>query len=168
VRPAVSPKPGDLGPLGTAGSPEDARGLNQEIANAVVRCHKRFLGKGPASAKAFYRHSIVVVVMWETLLEAERSLVAAGDEDLVLETRRRYHRTMRPTLIASIEALTDCKVEVAMSSNHVSPDMAVELFVLDRPVPGEPGDTREDGKPRSGARSRSGARGPARPSARLA
>ena len=31
--------------------------LNQEIANAVVRIHKRFLGHGPSKAQAFFRHN---------------------------------------------------------------------------------------------------------------
>jgi uncharacterized protein YbcI len=122
---------------------DTTHGLNQKIARAVVRCRKRYLGHGPTNAQAFYRHNIVVVVMGETLLEAERSLVEAGQADSVLQMRLRYQQTMRPALIAMIEELTTCKVEAAISGNQISPDLAAELFVLDRPVPGERGDQRE-------------------------
>jgi hypothetical protein len=39
-----------------------------------------------------------------------------------------------------VEALTGCKVEAFMSTNHLDPDYAAELFVLDRPVAGDSGE----------------------------
>jgi uncharacterized protein YbcI len=113
--------------------------LNQEIANAVVRGHKRYLGRGPTKAQAFFRHNIVVVVMEASLSEAERSLARQGSREAVLEMRHRFEETMRPELVQAVEALTGCRVEAFMTSHHIDPDMAAELFVLDRPVPAEPG-----------------------------
>lgn len=111
--------------------------LNQAIANAVVRRHKRFLGRGPTKAQAFFRHNVVVVVMQDTLTEAERNLAASGDHAAVLEMRQRYQQTMRVDLEDAIEELTGRKVEAFLSGNHIGPDLAFELFVLDRPVEGE-------------------------------
>jgi uncharacterized protein YbcI len=108
--------------------------LNQNIANAVVRHHKRFLGRGPTKAQAFYRDNIVVVVMEDTLTAAERGLAAAGGREAVLEMRLRYQQTMRPDLVDAIEALTGRTVEAFLSGNHISPDLAVELFILDQPI----------------------------------
>jgi uncharacterized protein YbcI len=116
--------------------------LNQQIANAVVRGHKRFLGRGPTKAQAFFRHNIVVVLMEDNLTEAERSLTRNGDEEAVLGMRQRYDEMMRRDLVATVEALTGCTVEAFMSSHHVEPDLSAALFVLDRPVPIEP--TRPD------------------------
>ncbi|HTE63080.1 MAG TPA: DUF2294 domain-containing protein [Solirubrobacteraceae bacterium] len=112
--------------------------LNQEIANAVVRGHKRFLGRGPTRAQAFFRHNIVVVVMDASLSEAERSLARHGSGDAVLEMRHRFEEMMRSELVQAVENLTGCKVEAFMTSHHIDPDLAAELFVLDRPVPAEP------------------------------
>lgn len=113
--------------------------LNQEIANAVVRRHKRFLGRGPTKAQAFFRHNFIVVVFEDNLTAAERSLAAGGEREAVLEMRHRYQHVMRDELVRAIEELTDGKVNAFMSGNHIGPDLAVELFVLDRPVlPGEP------------------------------
>jgi uncharacterized protein YbcI len=108
--------------------------LNQQIANAVVRGHKRFLGRGPTKAQAFFRHNIVVVVMEDSLTEAERRLTSSGDREAVLGMRHRFEETMRGELVQIVEALTGCRVEAFMSSHHVQPDLVADLFVLDRPV----------------------------------
>ena len=114
--------------------------LNQEIANAVVRSYKRLLGRGPTKAQAFFRHNFIVVVLEDSLTAAERSLAAGGQRDAVLEMRLRYQGVMRDDLVRAIEVITDGKVDAFVSGNHIAPDLAVELFVLDRPVPGEPVD----------------------------
>jgi uncharacterized protein YbcI len=108
--------------------------LNQQIANAVVRGHKRFLGRGPTKAQAFFRHNIVVVVMEEILTEAERRLTSHGDSEAVLGMRHRFEEAMRGELVQIVEALTGCRVEAFMSSHHVQPDLVADLFVLDRPI----------------------------------
>lgn len=112
--------------------------LNAAIANAVVQIHNQYLGRGPSKGQAFFRDSVVVVVMEETLTKAERSLVESGREDYVLGMRQEFQRTMGDDLITAVEGLTGCRVVAFMSDNHLDPDMAAELFVLDRPVPGEP------------------------------
>jgi len=111
--------------------------LNQEIANAVVRIHKRFLGHGPTKAQAFFRHNYIVVVLADRLTEAERSLAAGGESEAVLDMRLRYERMMRDEQVSAIEALTEAKVDAFLSGHHIAPDLTVELFVLDRQVPGE-------------------------------
>lgn len=108
--------------------------LNQRIANAVVRIHKDFLGRGPTKAQAFYHDNVIVVVMQDMLTEMERSLVAGGAEDVVLEMRRRCELTMRPGLIRAVEDLVGRKVEACLSGSHIGPDVTTELFVLDRAV----------------------------------
>jgi uncharacterized protein YbcI len=45
---------------------------------------------------------------------------------------------MRADLTEVIEELTGCKVQTSMSAHEVDADVAAELFVLDRPVPGPP------------------------------
>jgi uncharacterized protein YbcI len=70
-------------------------------------------------------------------------LVAGRDAAAVIQIRQEFEQAMQGNLIAAVEELTGCKVEAFISTNHVDPDMAAELFVLDRPVPGErrpPGD----------------------------
>ncbi|MEA2323919.1 MAG: hypothetical protein QOD81_3769 [Solirubrobacteraceae bacterium] len=113
--------------------------LNAAIARTVVRFHREHTGRGPTRAQAFYRGNVIVVIMHDAMTKAESGLIERGRADVVLEFRRGFQETMREELMATIEALTDCGVEAFMSTIHIDPDMAVEIFVLDRPVPGEPG-----------------------------
>jgi hypothetical protein len=56
--------------------------------------------------------------------------------------RERYQHAMRDDLVSAVEALTECKVDAFLSSSHVHPDLAVEVFVLDRPGAGRAGASR--------------------------
>src|SRR3954447_5747108 len=112
--------------------------LNAAIARAVAHLHREMLGRGPTKAQAFYRHDVVVVILREAMTTTERSLEEAGKDDAVLESRRALQEVIGPDLVAAVERLTDCKVEAFMSMSHLRPDLAVEVFVLDRPVSTEP------------------------------
>jgi uncharacterized protein YbcI len=87
--------------------------------------------------QAVVRQNVVTVIMHDSLTESERLLVAGGDRTMVLRARLRIQELMRDALVADMEALTGCKVEAFMSANHIDPDVTAELFVLDRPLPGE-------------------------------
>jgi uncharacterized protein YbcI len=108
--------------------------LNKAIANAVVRCHRRFIGRGPSRARTIYRDNVIVVIMRDALTFGERSLAATGDQRAVSEMRQHYQQAMRGPLIEAVQHLTGCKVEALMSAANIEPDLAAELFVLDRPV----------------------------------
>jgi uncharacterized protein YbcI len=121
--------------------------LNAAIARAVVQLQREYVGRGPTRAQAFYRNEIVVVMLESTMTTSERNLVAAGEEDAVLRMRSALQALMRPHLVATIERITGCKVEAFMSASHLDPDLAAEIFVLDRPVrtpPDDPEDPRAD------------------------
>jgi uncharacterized protein YbcI len=121
-----------------AETPRAAGGqLNQEIAHLVARLRKAALGRGPTRTQVFFRQNVVVVVMQDDLTPGERLLHAGGDGTAVIHARLRIQELMREGLVAGLEELTGCKVEAFMSSNHIDPDLASELFILDRPVPGE-------------------------------
>lgn len=121
--------------------------LAAALAKVVVNIHNQYLGRGPSKGQAFFRDRVIVVVMEEMLTKAERSLARAGSTEPVLAMRREFQRTMEADLIDAVENLTGCKVIAFMSDSHIDPDMAAELFVLDRPVPNGPD---ESGSPPSG------------------
>lgn len=108
--------------------------LGAAIARMVVRAHNEHLGRGPTRARAFYRDNVVVVVLEDALTKAERSLAAGGKTEAVREMREAFHDAMRADLVAAVEELTGCKVNAFMSSSHLDPDYAAEVFVLDRPL----------------------------------
>jgi hypothetical protein len=57
--------------------------------------------------------------------------VAKGRDVRVLDYRAEFQVAMREDAIAKIEELTGRKVAAFMSANHIDPDLAAELFVLE-------------------------------------
>jgi uncharacterized protein YbcI len=109
--------------------------LNAAIARSAVRVHSRFVGRGPTKAQAFFRHEFVVVVMQGAMTRSERNLAGGGSAEAVRELRRELQETMRPALVSRVEEATGRKVVAFLNDNHVDPDVSVEVFVLDQPVP---------------------------------
>jgi uncharacterized protein YbcI len=105
--------------------------LNAAISNAVVQAFSEFTGRGPTKARTSIRDDLVVCMLENSLTRAERSLVADGREQLVLDTRRAFQQSMRDELVGAVEALTQRKVIAFMSDNHIDPDLATETFVLE-------------------------------------
>ncbi len=105
--------------------------LASAIANAVVRALSEYTGRGPTKARAYLHPDVITVVLGDTLTKGERSLVANGQADLVMQTRKQYQNAMGPDLVKAIEELTGRRVAAFLSDNHIDPDMAVETFVLE-------------------------------------
>src|SRR3954469_6948309 len=104
--------------------------LYAALSNAVVRIVHEYTGRGPTTARTSIRDDVVVVMLQESLLKAEHSLIADGKGQLVIEMRRSFQQTMREDLSAAVETLTERKVIAFMSDSQLEPDYSVEVFVL--------------------------------------
>jgi uncharacterized protein YbcI len=104
--------------------------LAGQISRAVVQLYREYTGRGPTQAHTTITEDLVVVLMGDNLLKAEKSLADAGKTELVLEMRRAVQDTMRADLTAAVERLSQRTVIAFMSHNHIDPDLASELFVL--------------------------------------
>jgi uncharacterized protein YbcI len=102
-----------------------------ELSNAVVQIVRDYTGRGPTHARAMVRDNLVVVLMQETLLKAEHSLINDDKDLLVVEMRRSFQQTMRGELSGAVERITGRKVIAFMSDSHLKPDYSVEVFVLE-------------------------------------
>ena len=101
------------------------------ISTAVVRELANTTGRGPMSAKTTLGDNAVFVVLQDTLTRGERNLVDAGESEAVLDLRRLWQKVMRSSCSRKIEDLTGRKVVGFMSDNHIDPDIAVEVFILE-------------------------------------
>jgi uncharacterized protein YbcI len=110
--------------------------LNAAISNAVVRLLRENVGKGPTKARTIHNDRFVLCVLENTMTTAEQSLAKKGKEEHVLGMRHAFQEAMQEELTAAVEALTGRKVVAFMSANHLDPDVAAEVFVLDEPVAG--------------------------------
>lgn len=114
----------------SAAEPSPAGAYNIALSNAIVRLHRDYLGRGPTRTRTSIRDDVVVVVMHDTLTKAERSLAEDGKRDEVLFTRSSLQGTMREAMVSAVEGILGRRVIAFLSSNHIDPDLACEVFVL--------------------------------------
>ena len=101
------------------------------ISNAIVRLTREYTGRGPTKARTTISENLVVVLMADTLLKAERTLATKGEGAMVCALRQKFQQAMEDDLIATVEEHSGRKVSAFMSGNHIDPDMGVEIFVLE-------------------------------------
>jgi uncharacterized protein YbcI len=105
--------------------------LNAAIANEVGRIVADFTGRGPTKSRAFVHEDVAICLFEDSMIKAERNLVAAGKEDMVRQVRDTSQRTMETELVAAVERLTEQKVLTFMSGTATMGDASVEVFVLE-------------------------------------
>ncbi len=108
--------------------------LDAAISNAVVGLIREHVGRGPTKARTIHSGKLVLCVLEDTMTKAERTLASAGEDDFVLRMRHALQNAMRYDLTTAVEAFTHRKVAAFLSANHIEPDLAAELFVLDEPL----------------------------------
>jgi uncharacterized protein YbcI len=101
------------------------------ISTATVQLVLEYTGRGPTKAKTTINDDLVTVLMADTLTTGERKLVETGKPDRVIQLRHDFQLAMRDDLIAIVEDQLERKVVAFMSQNHIDPDLAVEVFVLE-------------------------------------
>jgi uncharacterized protein YbcI len=108
--------------------------LNAAVTREVVRIHTAAIGRGPKKSYSFHNGDTLITVLLEVLTRAEQNLVAYEESDSVLAMRRLSQRAMAAEMKAAIERVTRRNVVAFMSDNHLDPDMAIEVFILDPPL----------------------------------
>ena len=143
--------PGPAGPHGSVAA---------AISNAAVKLLSEYTGRGPTKARTTISRDLVVILLAETMTKAEKTLATNGEAKFVLDMRHRFQLAMRDDLVNAVELATERKVIAFMSDNHIDPDMAAEVFVLEPQA--EPVE-EEDEEPRrrldGGVRRRDRSRG---------
>jgi uncharacterized protein YbcI len=101
-----------------------------EISNAAVALHREHFGRGPGAAKTHITDNLVVCVLNDIFTPLERTLIDAGQVTRVRETRAIHHSATDEAYKARMEKVLGRPVEAHMSTIHVDPDLAVDIFVL--------------------------------------
>jgi uncharacterized protein YbcI len=105
--------------------------ISAAISNGAVKVLNEYTGRGPTRARTTIGPDMVVILLGDTLTKAERTLSKNGDAHWVLDMRRRFQEAMREDLVGIVETETGRNVIAFMSDNHIDPDLAAELFVLE-------------------------------------
>ena len=73
----------------------------------------------------------IVSILRGGFTRVERTLVETGQTESVYQMRRSFQQAMEAEFRQVVEEATGRKVIAYMSSIHIDPDLAVELFVLE-------------------------------------
>jgi uncharacterized protein YbcI len=106
--------------------------MRKAISGAMARIKREFYGKGPASTRTFICDRIVFAILDDVLTPIEIALKNGGRSALVRRTRLTFEDIMARTFTGEIERLTGARVLAYHSQIVFDPDMAIEIFVLDR------------------------------------
>ena len=105
--------------------------LNAAVTRELVRIHTAAIGRGPRKSYSFHSSDTLITVMLGVLTRAEQSLVAYDEGEAVLTMRRLSQGAMAEEMKAAVAQLTGRKVLAFMFDNHLDPDMAVQVFILE-------------------------------------
>jgi uncharacterized protein YbcI len=112
------------------GNATSSRPQLTEISNAAVALHREHFGRGPGAAKTHLSDNLVVCVLTDVFTPLEKTLIDAGQEQRVRETRAIHRTATEGVYKLRMEEVLGRRVEAHMSSIHVDPDVAVDIFVL--------------------------------------
>jgi uncharacterized protein YbcI len=123
----------------------DARKAGQaeflaEIGRGLAALHTRYYGKGPTKARTYMLNDTVICILEGGFTTVERTLIDDGNSGAVHDIRRSFQGAMERPFKEVVEGATGRKILAYMSQIHTSPDLAVELFVLEpqeAPIVGE-------------------------------
>jgi uncharacterized protein YbcI len=105
--------------------------MRAAVANAMVGMKKKYYGRGPTAAKAWFLDDYVFVAMEGGLTANEETLLRDGKQDLVRAYRLSFQETMTETTTGAVEELLGRKVLTYHSQIMFDPVRAFEIFVLE-------------------------------------
>ncbi len=101
------------------------------ISREMVSLMRRISGRGPTRARTTIGRDHVLVMFEDMLTEGERTLVKEGHSDEVDALRRAFQAVLNRPGSDKVAEITGRDVVGFMSANHLQPDMAAEVFILD-------------------------------------
>lgn len=102
-----------------------------EVGDAITRLTREHYGRGATTTRTVYQRDYVIAFLEDIYTPVERTLIEAGQEEGVKETRQLFQMAMRQRFSEAVEGITGRKVIAFMSQVHFEPDLAAEIFVLE-------------------------------------
>jgi uncharacterized protein YbcI len=107
------------------------------ISTSIVAILREHYGRGPMKAKTYALDDIIVVVMRGSGFTAlEQTIMDSGQPDRVVAMREDFQKVMAQRYRETIRELTGRNVVAFLSQAHVEPDITIEIFFVDGPLPG--------------------------------
>jgi len=111
--------------------------LLAQISTAIVGILRERYGRGPMKAKTYAIDDVILVVMRGSGFTAlEQTHMDSGQPGRVVAMREEFQSVMAKRYKDTIEELTGRTVVAFLSQAHVDPDITIEMFFVDGPLPG--------------------------------
>jgi uncharacterized protein YbcI len=107
------------------------------ISTSIVAILRERYGRGPMRAKTYALDDIIVVVMRGSgFTPLEQTIMDSGQPGRVVAMREDFQMYMEHRYRDTIRELTGRNVVAFLSQAHVEPDITIEIFFVDGPLPG--------------------------------
>jgi uncharacterized protein YbcI len=113
----------------------DLRSQSTAISNGIGGMHREHYGRGADRIRTTIHSEFAITVLEDCFTTVEKKMVSEGAFTQVRETRTMFQDWMRPKFVVIVEEATGRKVRAFFSQVTHDPDMAVEVFLFDTPVP---------------------------------
>lgn len=113
----------------------ESRSTAQAISNAITKLQRDHYGRGPDSVRTVVGYDHIICFLENTFIPVEKTLIDAGETEAVRETRLAFQRAMESRFTNAVEEISSRKVRAFLSQVSLTPDIAVEVFVLERVDP---------------------------------
>ena len=115
-------------------------GVLSAVSNAMVALHKEQFGRGPTKARSgFAGPDVLVCVLEDVLLPAERKMVAMGQQDRVRDSRTAFQAATAPDFVTAVQEIVKRPVQAFASGIDPDSNVVFETFYF------TPDDARRDG-----------------------
>jgi uncharacterized protein YbcI len=101
------------------------------VTDAIVGLHRRHYGKGPPRSKSYLAGHTVVSVLGDLFTPVERTLLAAGEGELVRSARHAVHDAVGREFRDAVERILGSRVVNFTSQVLLDPELGIELFILE-------------------------------------
>jgi uncharacterized protein YbcI len=107
----------------------------EQIAREIARIHVESYGVGTEGVTVDFVRDAVLVIVDSDLTVSERTLLDAGNRDIVRTVRRSFQEAIAPTFAAVVERATGRRVRSFLSEMSVDPVYSIEFFRLEPEAP---------------------------------
>ena len=110
----------------------DLKSQATAISDGIAGMHREHYGRGADRTRTLIHQDVVMTRLEECFTTVEKKMIAEGAFVQVRETRTMFQDWMRPRFTEIVEGATGRRVAAFFSQVSHDPDMALEVFLLER------------------------------------
>ena len=129
--------------MDASASATDLKSQATAISDGIAGMHREHYGRGADRTRTLIHQDVVMTRLEGCFTTVEKKMISEGAFLQVRETRTMFQDWMRPRFTEIVEEATGGRVAAFFSQVSHDPDMALEVFLLERA-----GSSADDGKPR--------------------